>query len=36
MSRDTFTVNDLVKIANYLGMQVVLKGKNEYVLEKED
>lgn len=36
MSRDTFTVDDLVKIANYLGMQVVLKGKNEYVIKKED
>lgn len=36
MARDTFTVDDLVKIADYLGMQVVLKGKNEYVIKKED
>lgn len=36
MARDTFTVNDLVKIADYLGMQVILKGKNEYILKKED
>lgn len=36
MGRDTFTVEDLVKIADYLGMQVILKGKNEYVIKKED
>ncbi len=36
MARDTFTVNDTVKIADYLGMKVVLKGEREYVIEKED
>ncbi|MDE7423959.1 MAG: helix-turn-helix domain-containing protein [Lachnospiraceae bacterium] len=36
MSRDTFTVDDLVKIANYLNMQVILKGEKEYVIKKED
>lgn len=36
MSRDTFTVEDLVKIADYLGMKVILKGSNEYVIGKED
>lgn len=36
MARDTFTVDDLVKIANYLKMQVILKGEKEYVIQKED
>ncbi len=36
MARDTFTVDDLVKIADHLNMKVILKGKNEYVIEKED
>jgi len=36
MTRDSFFINDVVKIANYLGMQVVLKGENEYVIKKED
>lgn len=34
MARDTFTVDDLVKIADYLGMQVVLKGEKEYIIKK--
>jgi len=36
MTRDSFFIDDVVKIADYLGMKVVLKGSNEYVLEKED
>ena len=36
MTRDSFFIDDVVKIADYLGMQVVLKGSNEYVIEKED
>lgn len=36
LTRDSFFIDDVVKIANYLGMQVVLKGKSEYVIEKED
>ena len=36
MTRDSFFIDDVVKIANYLGMQVILKGLNEYVIEKED
>ena len=36
MTRDSFFIDDVVKIATYLGMQVVLKGSNEYVIEKED
>ncbi len=36
MTRDSFFIDDVVKIANYLGMQVILKGSNEYVIKKED
>lgn len=36
MTRDSFFIDDVVKIADYLGMQVVLKGESEYVIEKED
>lgn len=33
MQRDTFTAEDVVKIASYLNMKVVLKGENEYILK---
>lgn len=36
MTRDSFFIDDVVKIADYLRMQVVLKGENEYVIKKED
>lgn len=36
MTRDSFFIDDVVKIADYLGMKVVLKGSNEYIIEKED
>ena len=36
LTRDSFFIDDVVKIADYLGMQVILKGSNEYVIEKED
>lgn len=36
MTRDSFFIDDVVKIADYLGMQVVLKGSNEYIIKKED
>lgn len=36
LTRDSFFIDDVVKIANYLGMQVVLKGESEYIIEKED
>ena len=36
MTRDSFFIDDVVKIADYLGMQVVLKGENEYIIKKED
>ena len=35
MTRDSFFIDDVVKIADYLGMKVILKGTNEYVIEKE-
>ena len=35
MQRDTFTVNDAVKIANYFGMNLILKGEgeDEYIIK---
>ncbi len=33
MQRDTFTAEDMVKIASYLNMQVILKGDIEYVVK---
>lgn len=36
MTRDSFFIDDVIKIADYLNMKVVLKGTNEYVIEKED
>ena len=36
ITRDSFFIDDIVKIADYLGMKVIIKGKNEYVLKKED
>lgn len=36
MTRDSFFIDDVVKIADYLRMQVVLKGENEYIIKKED
>ncbi len=33
MQRDTFTVEDMIKISEYLNMQVVLKGDNEYIIK---
>lgn len=33
MQRDTFTAEEIVKIANYLGMKAVLKGDNEYIIK---
>lgn len=33
MQRDTFTVEDIVKIAEYLNMKVILKGENEYIIK---
>jgi len=33
MQRDTFTAEDVVKIAKYLNMKVVLKGDNEYIIK---
>lgn len=36
MARDSFFIDDVVRIANYLGMKVILKGVNEYVINEED
>ena len=33
MQRDTFTAEEVVKIANYLGMTALLKGENEYIIQ---
>ena len=33
MQRDTFTAEDVVKIANYLNMTAILKGDNEYTIK---
>lgn len=33
MQRDTFTAEDIVKIANYLNMKAVLKGDKEYIIK---
>ena len=35
MTRDSFTDKDMYLIANYLGMEKIIKGEKEYVL-KED
>ncbi|WP_416386548.1 MULTISPECIES: helix-turn-helix domain-containing protein [Bacillota] len=35
MTRDSFTDKDMYLIANYLGMEIIIKGEKEYVL-KED
>lgn len=32
MARDSFFIDDVVKIADYLGMKVVLKGEKEYII----
>ena len=34
MKRDSFTVEDMIKIASFLDMQVILKkGENEYIVK---
>lgn len=33
MQRDTFTAEDIVKIANYLNMKAILKGDKEYIIK---
>ena len=33
MQRDTFTVNDAVKIADFLNMQIVINGDKEYIIK---
>lgn len=33
MQRDTFTAEEVVKIANYLNMKAILRGDNEYLIK---
>ena len=33
MQRDTFTAEDVVKIADYLNMKAILKGDKEYIIK---
>ena len=33
MQRDTFTAEEVVKIAEYLNMKTILKGDNEYIIK---
>ena len=33
MQRDTFTVEDAVKIAEFLNMQIIIKGEEEYIIK---
>lgn len=33
MQRDTFTAEEVVKIANFLNMKAILKGENEYLIK---
>lgn len=33
MTRDSFFIDDVVKIADYLGYKVILKGENEYEIK---
>ena len=33
MKRDSFTVEDMIKIASFLDMQVILKGESEYIIK---
>lgn len=33
MQRDTFTAEEVVKIADYLNMKAILKGDKEYIIK---
>ena len=33
MQRDTFTAEEVVKIAEYLDMKAILKGDSEYIIK---
>jgi transcriptional regulator with XRE-family HTH domain len=33
MQRDTFTVEDASKIAEFLNMQIIIKGEEEYIIK---
>ena len=33
MQRDTFTVEDAVKIAEFLNMKIIIKGEEDYIIK---
>ena len=33
MQRDTFTASDMIKIASFLGMKVVISGEKDYIVK---
>ena len=33
MQRDTFTASDMVKIAYFLGMKVIIRGEKDYIVK---
>lgn len=35
IARDSFFIDDVVKIADYLGMKVILKGEKDYIIKRE-
>lgn len=36
MARDTFTLDDVIKIAEFFNMKVILQGENEYIINRKD
>ena len=33
MQRDTFTASDMIKIASFLGMEVIISGEKNYIVK---
>ena len=36
MARDTFTLDDVIKIAEFFNMKVILQGENKYIINRKD
>lgn len=36
MARDTFTLEDVIKIADFFNMKVILQGESEYIINRKD
>ena len=36
MARDTFTLDDVIKIAEFFNMKVILQGENECIINRKD